>query len=276
MLKYKGNSVWISFIFLKNLLKLGKKNFVMTRIIILAAGKGTRMNSELPKVLVPLKNRPMIKYLLDSVVASGIDSRPIVVVSPDNKEIISEALSEYNIKYVVQDKQLGTGHAVACTQETIEQEEIKADKLIILYGDHPFLKSESIKKFASLNPEAVTIMPTNLIDFADWRQNFYHWGRIICGANSKIEKIVEFKDASEEEKLVTKVNPGFMCFNAAWFFKNVFDLKNNNNQREYYLTDMIKMAFEQGYEIGAVNIEAHEAMGVNSLEELAIAESLIN
>ena len=80
----------------------------MTRLVILAAGKGTRMNSELPKVLVPLKDRPMIKYLMDSVVASQVDSRPLIVVSPDNKEIISRALADYDLEYVVQDKQLGT------------------------------------------------------------------------------------------------------------------------------------------------------------------------
>jgi bifunctional UDP-N-acetylglucosamine pyrophosphorylase/glucosamine-1-phosphate N-acetyltransferase len=274
MVKYRGNSFEFS-LFFKKFLKSGKKNLIMTRIIILAAGKGTRMNSELPKVLVPLNGRPMIKYLMDSVVAAKVDQKPIVVVSPDNKEIISEALKEYNVEYAIQDKQLGTGHAVACTQEVLEQAEVKVDKIIVLYGDHPFLKSESIKKFASLSPEAVTIMPTNLIDFAGWRQNFYRWGRIICGANSKVEKIVEFKDASEEEKLVTKVNPGFMCFNSAWFFKNVSDLKNNNNQQEYYLTDMISIAFDQGHEVGTLDIEAHEAMGVNSLEELTIAESLL-
>lgn len=248
----------------------------MTRIIILAAGKGTRMNSELPKVLVPLKNRPMIKYLMDSVVAAKVDSRPIVVVSPDNKEIISQELKDYNIDYVVQDKQLGTGHAVACAQAVLNNSDIKLDTILVLYGDHPFLKSESIRSFANLMPDAVTIMPTNLPDFESWHQNFYRWGRIIRGANNKVEKIVEFKDASEEEKLVTEVNPGFMCFNSDWLFKNISALQNNNNQQEYYLTDMIKLAFEAGYEIGTANIEPHEAMGINSLEELGTAENLIS
>ena len=248
----------------------------MTRIVILAAGKGTRMDSELPKVLVPLNGRPMIKYLMDSVVASGVDLRPIVVVSPDNKEIISAELKEYNIEYVIQTEQLGTGHAVACAQEVIEKDDTPADSLIVLYGDHPFIKSDSIKKFANLNPEALTIMPTTLPDFDDWHQNFYHWGRIIRGADGKVESIVEFKDASDEEKLVTEVNPGFMCFNCAWLFKNIAELKNNNNQKEYYLTDMVNIAFGEGHEIGTVSIEPHEAMGINSREELTVAENLIS
>jgi bifunctional UDP-N-acetylglucosamine pyrophosphorylase/glucosamine-1-phosphate N-acetyltransferase len=248
----------------------------MTRIVILAAGKGTRMNSELPKVLVPLNGRPMIKYLMDSVVASGVDSKPIIIVSPDNQEIISQELKEYNAEYVIQKQQLGTGHAVACAQEVLEKSEIPVDNIIVLYGDHPFLKGDSIKKFSDLNPEALTIMPATLPDFDDWHQNFYHWGRIIRGVDGRVEKIVEFKDASDEEKLVTEVNPGFMCFNYAWLFKNIEDLKNNNTQKEYYLTDMVNIAFAEGYEIGTVSIEPHEAMGINSREELAVAEGLIS
>ncbi len=248
----------------------------MTRIIILAAGKGTRMDSELPKVLVSLKNRPMIKYLMDSVVAAKVDPKPIVVVSPDNKEIISEALKEYNVEYAIQDKQLGTGHAVACAQASLEHNDVKIDTLIVLYGDQPFLKVESIKAFAELKPEALTIMPTNLPDFEDWRQNFYRLGRIARGADGRVERIVEFKDANEEEKLITEINIGFMCFNYDWLFKNISALRNNNNQQEYYLTDMVKIAFEQGYQVDTFNIEPHEAMGINSVIELNTAENLIS
>lgn len=246
----------------------------MTRIIILAAGKGTRMGAvELPKVLIPLKDRPMIKYLLDSVAASAVDSRPLIVVSPDNREIISQELSAYNLEYVIQDKQLGTGHAVACARDYLIDENI--NNIVVLYGDHPFLKRESIKKFAAISQEALTIMPTVLPDFEDWRHNFYHWGRIIRGLDGTVEKIVEFKDASEEEKLVTEVNPGFMSFNKNWLLKNLDNLRNDNKQEEYYLTDLVKIAFGEGSPVGTIAIEAHEAMGINSLEELNIAASLL-
>ena len=246
----------------------------MTRIIILAAGKGVRMDSELPKVLVPLNGRPMIKYLMDSVVAAGVDPHPLVVVSPDNQEIISEALREYAVEYVKQTEQLGTGHAVGCARELIDQESPEAKNIIVLYGDHPFLKTESIKKFASIDPEAVTIMPTYLPDFDDWHQSFSHWGRIVRGASGTVEAIVEFKDASDEEKMITEVNPGFMCFNKEWLFRNIASLRDDNKQKEYYLTDMVKIAFAEGYTVGTLNIEPHEAMGINSPEELKIAESL--
>lgn len=255
---------------------MGEILLFMTRIVILAAGKGTRMNSELPKVLVPLNGRPMIKYLLDSVFASGVDDKPIVVVSPDNREIISNELSDYNLDYAIQDKQLGTGHAVACARRALEKGEKRPGEVVVLYGDHPAIKAESIKKFAGLSPEALTIMPTKLEDYHDWRHNFYHWGRIIRRVDGQIKGIIEFKDASDEEKNITEVNPGFMCFNYDWLFKNINALKNNNSQQEYYLTDMVKIAFSEGLPIGTLSIEAHEAMGVNSLEELKIAEKLLS
>lgn len=248
----------------------------MTQIIILAAGKGTRMNSDLPKVLVPLHGRPMIKYLMDSVVASQVDPRPIIIVSPENKEIISQELKNYNVDYAIQEQQLGTGHAVACAQAVLAKESAPIDNIIVLYGDHPFLKSDSIKKFSKLNPETLTIMPTVLPDFNGWHRNFYHWGRIIRGADGEVEKIIEFKDASAEEKLITELNPGFMCFNYDWLFKNIKTLQNDNMQKEYYLTDMVKIAFSEGRKVGTINIEPQEAMGINSQEELMIAESLLN
>lgn len=247
----------------------------MTRIIILAAGKGTRMNSELPKVLVPLKGQPMIKYLMDEVKLSEVDPRPIIVVSPVNQEIISAALEGYEAEYVIQTEQLGTGHAVACAREVIENDDRKINNIVVLYGDHPFLKSGSIKKFAAVDSEVLTVMPTILPDFEGWHQNFYHWGRFVKGANGAVEKIVEFKDASDEEKLITEVNPGFMRFNKDWLFKNIDNLTNDNKPKEYYLTDMVNVAFAGGETVGTINIEPHEAMGINSLEELKIAEDLL-
>ena len=244
----------------------------MTRIIILAAGKGTRMNSELPKVLVSLKGRPMIKYLMDSVAAAGIDSRPLIIVSPENKEIISQELADYNLEYIIQEQQLGTGHAVACARPYLDS---TTTNVLVLYGDHPFLKTESIKKFSLSAPSALAIMPTTLPDFDDWRQNFYHWGRIIRSADGTVEKIVEFKDATDEEKLVTEVNPGFMCFNRSWLLANLDSLHNDNKPQEYYLTDLVKIAFESGLSVDSLAIEPHEAMGVNSQAELQIAESLL-
>lgn len=244
----------------------------MTQIVILAAGKGTRMNSDLPKALVPLKDKPMIKYLLDSVVKSKIDPLPTIIVSPDNKEIISKELKDYNVQYALQDKQLGTGHAVSCVKDLINPE---TENIIVLYCDHPFLKTESLQKCAASKIETVTVMTTKLVDFEDWRHNFYHWGRFVRNDKNEIERIVEFKDATIQEQLITEVNPGFMAFSSSWLWHNIALLSNNNSQNEYYLTSLPGIAFSEGHKIPSISIEPHEAMGINSQEELKIAESLI-
>lgn len=244
----------------------------MTQIVILAAGKGTRMNSDLPKALVPLKDKPMIHYLLESVVKANIDPTPIIIVSPDNKEIISEALKNYQVQYAIQVEQLGTGHAVSCVKELIKPE---TENIIVLYCDHPFLKTKSLQQCVANKIDTVTVMTTNLDDFEDWRHNFYHWGRFVRNDKNEIERIVEFKDATPKEQLITEVNPGFMAFNSSWLWSNITLLSNNNAQHEYYLTSLPGIAFSEGHKIPSISIEPHEAMGINSQEELKIAESLI-
>jgi bifunctional UDP-N-acetylglucosamine pyrophosphorylase/glucosamine-1-phosphate N-acetyltransferase len=245
----------------------------MTQIVILAAGKGTRTGQDIPKVLVPLNGKPMIQYLMEQVKEAAVDPQPIVIVSPENKEIIKQALSNYKAEYAIQDQQLGTGHAVSCAQPKIKPE---TKKIIVLYGDHPFLTANSIKKFAALEPEAVTVMPTILPDFSGWHHNFYGWGRFVRNEKGEIKAIIEAKDASEVEKQITEVNPGFMCFNKDWLFANINKLKNENKAKEFYLTDMVGIAFKEGYKVGSVTIEPREAMGINSPDELKIAENLIN
>lgn len=241
------------------------------QIIVLAAGLGKRMHAEVPKVLVPIKGRPMIEYLIRSIISSGVCKKPIVVVSPDNNYIIKQALKDYDCQYAIQDKQLGTGHALACTKKLIDKE---TKRIISFYGDHPFVKADTIKKLASCPQGIVTIMTTVISDFNDWRANFYHWGRIIRNDN-KIKEIVEFKDATEEEKKINEVNPGFYCFDNEWLWNNIDKLNNRNSQEEYYLTDLIKIAFDQGAEINSCQIDPREAVGVNTKEELEIAEGLI-
>lgn len=245
----------------------------MNKVIVLAAGKGTRMGDELPKVLVPVKGRPMIHYLVHSILSSGICDKPIIVVSPDNKDAIKKALGSFACDYVVQDKQLGTGHAFASARSFIGPE---VKNLISFYGDHPFLKPESMRKLIKEHKGVLTMMTANVLDFEDWRGNFYRWGRIIRDINGRIQKIVEFKDASDDIKNVCEVNPGLFCFDNDWLWKNIDKLKNNNNQQEYYLTDMVKIAFAQGHNMASSSIDPKEAMGINSKEELKIAEYILN
>ena len=228
------------------------------------------MKSDLPKVAVPLKGRPMIEYLVKSCVESGIDKNPVVVVSPDNKDIISGILKNYDCRYAIQAEQLGTGHALACAKNELAG----ADEVISFYGEHPFVSSNTIKKLAYCHNGIITLMTVTVSNFDDWQQIFYNWARIIKNDN-QIKAIIEFKDAGEEVRKIKEVNPGFYCFNSQWLWQNIDKIKNNNAQHEYYLTDLIKLAFEQNCRINFMEIDTREAVGINKPEELAIAETLI-
>jgi len=248
-------------------------NLYMTKIVILAAGKGVRMNSNLPKVLVPLSGRPIIEYLLRSITEAEVDGRPIIVASPDNREIMEKTLASYNCDYAIQEEQLGTGHALACARGLFGPE---VKNVISFYGDHPFVRSDTVKKLVASHKGVITMVTVRVDDFDDYRRNFYYWGRIIRGEDGEVKKIVEFKDATEEEKNIKEVNPGFYCFNKDWVCANIDKLKNDNKQKEYYLTDLIGLAFAQGHKINTITIDPRQAVGINSPEELAVAEKLIS
>ncbi len=243
----------------------------MTDIIILAAGKGTRMNSDLPKVLTPLNNKPMIHYLLDSIKKLELKTIPIIVASPENYDQIKESLKDYDLRFAIQDRQLGTGHAVLSAKD---ETSLQADKTLVLYGDHPFIKTESIDKFINMEVDTLNLLSVNLDNFSDWKKVFYHWGRLIRNGEGNLEKIVEFKDASDEVKEVTEVNPAIFNFNSKWLWDNISNLDNQNKQEEYYLTDLVNLAFKQGSNINTATIEPQEAMGVNSVKDLEVAKNI--
>lgn len=245
----------------------------MNKIIILAAGKGTRMDSELPKVLVPLHGRAMITYLMDSIKNSGVDDKPIIVMSPDNQAQISKALKGYSFEVVLQEEQLGTGHALSCAQERLRKD---YDHVIVFYGDHPFVQPTTINRLIDSHEHTqypIAMMTTCLDSFDGWQKTFKAWGRIIRDKDH-ITNIVEFKDATEAQKEIKEVNPGFYCFKSDWLWDNISKLQNNNNQKEYYLTDLIHIATQQGFSIHDIPVESWETIGVNSKEELRLAEAL--
>jgi len=244
----------------------------MIQIIIMAAGKGTRMGSELPKVLVPLKGRPMLDYLLDSISKTDPELKPIIVVSPENKNLIAEALNNYNVQYVIQEQQLGTGHAVASTKNYIDS---RVTDIFVLNGDHPFYQPKTIKDFSQQHKGVVSMITVVLSDFEGWRSVFSHWGRIIRDDNNNVQGIKEFKDSTIEEQAILEVNPNCFCFNKDWFFSNIDKVHDDNKAHEFYLTDMVKIAFGTGHKVKALNIDPKEAIGINSPEELKIAEGLV-
>lgn len=243
----------------------------MKKVVILAAGKGKRMGAGVPKVLVKIKGKPMIEYLVRSVIKSGVDHHPVIVVSPDNKDMIKQALKKYGCRYAAQNRQLGTGHAMACAKKVLGK---KVDYVICFYGDHPFIKAATIRKLADSCNGVITMMTTAVRDFLSWRKNFYHWGRIVR-SHGHVKEIIEFKDADNKTKETREVNPAIYCFSSKWLWQNIKKLKNLNAQNEYYLTDLIKMAFKQNLPVESFPIDPEEAMGINTKEELSVAKKLV-
>ncbi len=243
------------------------------KIVILAAGKGVRMGGDLPKVLTPMKDQPMLSYVLKAVEKSGIDEHPIIVVGYKKELIVKEFGNKY--QYVNQAEQLGTGHAVSLVKNCLEK---KAENIMVLYGDHPFLSAETIKKISEKHLQSgkkITMATVKLPDFKDWRISFVNFSRIIRGGNGKILKDVQFKDASDKEIKITEINPCYFCFDAVWLWEKLQTLKNDNAQKEYYLTDLIKIATSDDAGIESIDIEPYEALGANTKAELEILEKLV-
>jgi bifunctional UDP-N-acetylglucosamine pyrophosphorylase/glucosamine-1-phosphate N-acetyltransferase len=243
------------------------------RVIIMAAGHGKRMGHELPKPLVPLAGKAIISYLLDSIAESGVCNDPIIVVSPTNIDVFREHLGpDYN--YVLQHEQLGTAHAVMAAEEALAGSE---EPIFILNGDHPWVSAETIKAVAEKAPSAenpLTMATTVVPDFEGWRGAFYSFGRIVRNDENKVQDIVELRDATDEQKAIHEVNPQYLCFEPDWMWKHIKQVKNNNNQEEYYLTSLIPMLFEEGYTIRTVQIDPKEALGINTKEHLELCEQV--
>lgn len=242
-----------------------------TQIIILAAGHGKRMQSELPKALTPLHGKPFIAHVLDAVKESGVCDKPIIIIGQKGDQVRDTLGTSYS--YAIQDKQLGTGHAVMIAENIAQN----ADLVVVLYADHPLVSAQTIKNIVNthIKDNAILTMATATVpDFLDWRSAFVAFGRFIRDENNNISKIVEMKDATEEEKEIKEVNPAYMCFDTNWLWDHLHSLKNENNQKEYYLTDLVSLAFAEKQKIASVAIDPREALGVNTKEQLELIERI--
>jgi len=241
------------------------------KIIVLAAGYGKRMQSELPKVLVPLNSKPLVTYILDSVKKTGICDRPVVIVGQKRELVMKTLGNEY--EYIIQEEQKGTGHAVMVAQKALEN---NAEHIMVLYGDLPFISTETIKNIIEKHlhfESKITFATTKVPDFNSWYNVFWTFGRILRD-KEKIVAIREFKDANDEEKNIKEVNAGCWVFEAKWLWKNLEKINNQNAQKEYHLVDLVKIAFKNGNKIESIQIDPREAVGVNFKEELEILEKL--
>lgn len=242
------------------------------QVIILAAGKGKRMNAEVPKVLVPFHDKPMVDYVIEAVKHSGINTPPVLVVGY-GKELVIEHCGD-SVGYAEQVEQLGTGHAVKCAQDAILDQ---AEHVMVLYGDQPSITGAMIANLAKTHVNSgnpLTMATVTIPAFEDWYKAFLAFGRIVRNEKGDILKNVEYKDATDIEKEIKEVNPAYFCFKKEWLFEKLNQLKNENSQGEYYLTDLVKYAADEG-SIESVSISPEEALGVNTIEQLRELEQII-
>ena len=234
--------------------------------VILAAGKGTRMKSKLPKVLHKVGGHPMLEHVMDAAEAAGC--RDNVVVIGHGAELVRELVGS-RARIALQAEQLGTGHAVLQAADTLKD---FTGTVMILCGDTPLLEAEELKKFYAEHVKsgaAATVMSAMMEDP-------FGYGRILRDANGDVAGIVEQKDASEEQKLIKEINTGNYCVEAPLLFEVLRTLGNNNAQGEYYLTDVLAKLRAMGKKVGGVvTADSEMIMGVNSRRQLAEAESVM-
>lgn len=234
--------------------------------VILAAGEGKRMKSKYPKVSHKLCGKPMVQHVVDSVNAAGICD--IVVVVGHMADSVKECIKS-PVRYALQEKQLGTGHAVMCSTELIKGFN---GTTLVLYGDTPLITESTLKSFISYHKNSgfyCTVMTAIFEDPTGY-------GRIIKNSCGNIEKIVEHRDASDSEKEIKEINSGLYCFDTQKLIEALKYVKNNNAQGEYYLTDVIGVMRDQGHKVGAYMAEDNtEIMGINSRLQLSEVEGIM-
>jgi bifunctional UDP-N-acetylglucosamine pyrophosphorylase/glucosamine-1-phosphate N-acetyltransferase len=234
--------------------------------ILLAAGKGKRMNSDLPKVLVPVCGRPMIRFVLDAVQAAGIE-RVVVVVGYRAEDVRRELAGEPGVEFAVQSEQLGTGHAVMMCREQLAAHD---GPVLILAGDSPMVQVSSLE---ALLAEFAARQPACLLGTAT-KANPAGLGRVVRDAAGGFEAIVEDKDTTPAQKAITEVNMSTYVFQSADLRWALERLTADNAQGEYYLTDCPGVLKKAGRLVLALNaLQPVEALSINTAEELAAVEA---
>ncbi|MBQ9478332.1 MAG: bifunctional UDP-N-acetylglucosamine diphosphorylase/glucosamine-1-phosphate N-acetyltransferase GlmU [Selenomonadaceae bacterium] len=233
--------------------------------IILAAGKGTRMKSDLPKVLHKVCGKPMLEHVIDAAKAIG-STRELVVIG-SGAELVQQSIGD--VEFVMQEEQLGTGHAVLCTRDALKGSD---GTVMILCGDTPLLTTDLLSNLANAHQRSgskATVLTAVMPDATGY-------GRIVRAEDGSVEKIVEHKDATEDERSIREVNSGIYCFDIATLFGALDQVTNDNAQGEYYLTDVLEIIKRSGEKINAVIADDFsETLGINSRQQLAVAEKIL-
>lgn len=230
-------------------------------ILVLAAGKGTRMRSDLPKVLHPIGGKPLVQHVLDTARQVGGDR--LLVIVGHGAELVEERMAAEDVNFILQAEQLGTGHAV---QQALPQ--LRSDAtVLILYGDVPLTRADTLQKLiVVVSDQQMGLLTVDMQDPTGY-------GRIVRDASGAVQAIVEHKDASDEQRRICEINTGIMAVKARHLQQWLPRLKNNNAQGEYYLTDLIALAKENGVNVHVEQPNAvEEVEGINNRQQQAALE----
>jgi UDP-N-acetylglucosamine diphosphorylase/glucosamine-1-phosphate N-acetyltransferase len=238
-----------------------------TAAIILAAGKGTRMKSDRAKVIFELAGKPMIQRVVDT--ALQLECAKVCVVVGHQKDTVINAITPHkSLVFANQSEQLGTGHAIMIAEQSLKGFE---GEIFILSGDVPLLKAETLSKMRTAHHRtgaACTVLTAVLDDAGKY-------GRILRDEAGNVTGIVEYKDATEEQRKIGEFNTGIWCFSAEALFSAIHKIDNNNAQKEYYLTDTLQILVSEGYRVNSVILDdLSQASGVNSQEQLTELETI--
>jgi len=233
-------------------------------VVILAAGQGKRMKSDLPKVLQPVAGRPLLKHVIDT--ARELSASDIHVVYGHGGERVREALAAENVTWALQAEQLGTGHALQQAMPGVPDDHL----VLVLYGDVPLTQAATLQRLidAAAGGEALAILSVRMQDPTGY-------GRIVRDRAGTVARIVEHKDANQKERAIDEVNTGLMAASARRMREWLAQLRNDNAQGEYYLTDVVVMAAKAGLKVNAILAEREdEVLGVNDKLQLAEVEAV--
>lgn len=238
----------------------------MLKVVILAAGKGTRMKSDLPKVVHTIEGKCLVDYVIEAAKEAGADE--ICLVVGYKADVVKEAIANKDVTFAMQEEQLGTGHAVKCAGDFIGMD----GETLILFGDTPLITSATLRRLLSYhreNGDAVTVLSAKIDDPTGY-------GRIIRDENGRFVKSVEHKDATEEERASREINSGMYVFDTRELKLALDELRPNNAQGEYYLPDTLTIMKKKGLKADAFALENPEDIsGCNDVKQLEEAAAIV-
>lgn len=239
--------------------------------IILAAGKGTRMRSDLPKVVFPVGDRPMVCAVVDACIAAGVQ-RTVVIVG-HKQELVREALAGYTVEYAVQGQQLGTGHAVQSAKELFAEAagSIVESDVLVLCGDGPLIREATIRELVKRHREtgAAGTLATSIVDDPSG------YGRIARDGAGRFERIVEQKNCTPAQLAIREVNPSYYCFDGRALFDALSRVTRNPVSGEYYLTDVLEILLQGGQRVEVIDaVPAEDILSINTPEDLARVDAI--